>query len=165
MRLVPVGRVIADHGLGGAVKFKYYNEKVEQFYCYTSLILDRDGRQTELKPTEVRFSKGYFYLKFAGLSSPEKVSFLINQELCVKEENLPPLGNDEYYDYQLIGLDVANRARETVGTVSDVIHMGEYDIIVVHGAKELMVPLVEGLIVSIDLNSATIIIDEDAITV
>jgi 16S rRNA processing protein RimM len=165
MRFIPVGRVVAGHGLNGAVKFKYYNEDAGQFYRYTSLVIDKDGRQTQLNPTEARFSKGFFYLKFEGLNSPEKVSFLINQELFVREEDLPPLDNDEYYDYQLIGLDVANHNHEIMGTVTEVIHTGVHDIIVVAGKEETLVPMVEGLISRIDLKNSLIVIDENALLV
>lgn len=164
MRFIPVGRVVADHGLGGAVKFKYYNEVAEEFYRYASLIVEKDGKQTELKPTEVRFSKGFFYLKFDGLDSSEKVSFLINQELCVREEDLPPLDNDEYYDYQLIGLHVTNHMGDKIGMVTQVIHTGVNSIIVVTGKEEILVPMVEGIIVRIDLEDSFIAIDEDALS-
>jgi len=161
MGCIPVGKVVADHGLSGAVKFTYYNEDVEQFYHYASLFADKGGKQTELNPTEVRFRKGFFYLKFKGLDSPEKVSFLINQELCVREEDLPSLDNDEYYDYQLIGLNVANSKNEAVGAVTQVIHAGIRDIIVVTGKEEVLVPMVEGPISRIDLENSIIVIDEN----
>ena len=165
MGFIPVGKVVADHGLGGAVKFKYYNEDAENFYRYSSLITNKNERQAELKLTEVRFSKGFFYLKFEGLNSPEQVSFLINQELFVREEDLPPLENDEYYDYQLIGLHVVNHSGELIGTVSQVIHTGVNDIIVVKGKEEILVPMVEGLISKIDLKNSLITIDEEALLV
>ena len=165
MGFIPVGKVVADHGLGGTVKFKYYNEDAENFYRYSSLITNKNERQAELKLTEVRFSKGFFYLKFEGLNSPEQVSFLINQELFVREEDLPPLENDEYYDYQLIGLHVVNHSGELIGTVSQVIHTGVNDIIVVKGKEEILVPMVEGLISEIDLKNSLITIDEEALLV
>jgi 16S rRNA processing protein RimM len=165
MGFIPVGKVVADHGLGGAVKFKYYNEDAENFYRYSSLITNKNERQAELKLTEVRFSKGFFYLKFEGLNSPEQVSFLINQELFVREEDLPPLDNDEYYDYQLIGLHVVNHSGELIGTVSQVIHTGVNDIIVVKGKEEILVPMVEGLVSKIDLKNSLITIDEEALLV
>jgi 16S rRNA processing protein RimM len=163
MGCIPVGKVVAGHGLDGAVKFKYYNEDAENFHRYSSLITNKDGRQTELKPTDVRFRKGFFYLKFEGLNSPEKASSLINQELFVREEDLPPLDNDEYYDYQLIGLRVANHDGSVIGNVSQVIHTKVNDILVVAGEEEILVPMVEGLISKIDLGNSLIVVDEEAL--
>ncbi|OPX98604.1 MAG: Ribosome maturation factor RimM [Syntrophorhabdus sp. PtaB.Bin006] len=165
MRCIPVGKVVAEHGLRGEVKFKYYNEVAEGFSEYTSLYAERDGRQTELRPTEIRFQKGFFYIKFEGLDRPETVSFLVNQELCVREEDLPPLDNDEYYDYQLIGLDVTNHRGEKIGKVEQILHTGANDVMVVTGTREIFVPMVEGYISEIDLASSCITIDEDALLV
>ena len=165
MRFIPVGRVVAGHGLSGTVKFQYYNEDVDQFYFYTSLYIDKNEGLIKLNPTEVRFSKGFFYFRFEGLDSPEKVSFLINKELCVREEDLPSLDNDEYYDYQLIGLNVVNQNHEFIGTVAQVVHTGVNDIIVVTGKEEMLVPMVEGLVSRIDLKDSLIVIDEDALRI
>lgn len=165
MGFIPVGKVVADHGLGGEVKFKYYNEDAENLSRYSLLIANKDGRQSELKPIHIRFRKDFFYLKFEGLDSPEKVSFLINQELFVREEDLPPLDNDEYYDYQLIGLCVVNHKGTTIGKVSQVIHTGMNDILAVTGKEETLIPMIEGLIVRIDLRDSLIVIDEDELPV
>ncbi len=127
------------------------------------MYFDKGGWPIRLTPTEVRFSKGFFYLKFEGLNNPEKVSFLINQELNVREEDLPSLDNDEYYDYQLIGLNVVNQKYNVVGKVTQVIHTGVNDIMVVTGKEEMLVPMVEGLISRIDLKDALIVVDEDAL--
>ncbi|OPY72711.1 MAG: Ribosome maturation factor RimM [Syntrophorhabdus sp. PtaU1.Bin050] len=165
MRCIPVGKVVAEHGLRGEVKFKYYNEVAEGFLEYTSLYAERNGKQTELKPAGIRFQKGFFYIKFEGLDRPDMVSFLMNQELCVREEDLPPLDNDEYYDYQLIGLDVINLRGEKIGKVEQILHTGANDVMAVTGAREIFVPMVDGYISKIDLGSSCVMIDEDALLV
>jgi 16S rRNA processing protein RimM len=165
MRCIPVGIVVADHGLKGEVKFRYYNEVAEGFLQYTSLLAEKDGRQTELRPAGTRFQKGFFYITFEGLDSPEKVSFLINRELSVREEDLPPLDKEEYYDYQLIGLNVVNKRGEKIGTVGQILHTGPHEVIVVTGAREILIPMVEGHISKIDLECSSIMVDEEALLV
>lgn len=165
MGFIPVGTVVAGHGLNGTVKFRYYNEDKDKFYRYASLIISKDGSLTELKPTDVRFRNGFFYLKFEGLDSPEKISFLINQELCVREEDLPPLDSDEYYDYQLIGLRAINMKNKDMGSVEEVIHTAVNEIMVVRGKELLFVPMVEGIIIDIDLKNCRITVDDDKLTV
>jgi len=77
--------------------------------------------------------------------------------------DLPLLDNDEYYDYQLIGLNVVNHKHEPVGVVTQVIHTGVNDILTVTGREEILVPMVEDLISKIDLQNALIVIDEDTL--
>lgn len=153
---VPVGRVVSTHGIKGEVKFQYYNDEKEVFYEYTSfLVKDENNRWAAFEPTGKRFYKGFFYLKFKGFDSLEAALSLINKEFFVKEEQLPPLNNDEYYEYQLIGLKVINQDDIGVGTVAEVMHTGAQDLIVVRGEKEILIPMVEDYILSIDIINRT----------
>ncbi|OPY64824.1 MAG: Ribosome maturation factor RimM [Syntrophorhabdus sp. PtaU1.Bin050] len=83
----------------------------------------------------------------------------------MREEDLPPLDNDEYYDYQLIGLDVTNRRGERIGKVEQILHTGANDVMIVTGTREIFVPMVEGYVSEIDLASSCITVDEDALLV
>jgi len=49
--------------------------------------------------------------------------------------------------------------------VTQLIHTGGNDIIVVTGKEEILVPMVEGIILRIDLEDSFIAIDEDALSV
>lgn len=161
MGYVPVGRVISTHGIKGEVKFQYYNDEKEVFYAYTSfLVKNENNRWVTFEPTDKRFYKGFFYLKFKGLDSPEAALPLINKEFFVKEEQLPPLNDDEYYEYQLIGLKVINQDDIGVGTVTGVMHTGAQELIVVRGEKEIIIPMVEDYILSIDIVNKTMTVVE-----
>ncbi len=143
MGYVPVGQVTATHGIKGEVKFHYYNDEKEVFYAYTSfLVKNENNRWVKIKPIEKRLYKGFFYLKFKGLQTPESVSFLINREFFVKEDQLPSLDDNEYYEYQLIGLNVTNQHGIGIGIVTRLMHTGAHDMLVVRGDKETLIPMV-----------------------
>ncbi|MCX5818139.1 MAG: ribosome maturation factor RimM [Proteobacteria bacterium] len=161
MGYVPVGRVISTHGIKGEVKFQYYNDEKEVFYEYTSfLVKNENNRWVTFEPTDKRLYKGFFYLKFKGFDSPEAALSLINKEFFVKEEQLPPLNDDEYYEYQLIGLKVINQDDIGMGTVTEVMHTGAQYLIVVRGEKEILIPMVEDYILSIDIINKTMTVVE-----
>jgi 16S rRNA processing protein RimM len=165
MGLLPVGRVVSTHGIKGEVRFWYYNEAVEDFYRYASLISIRDGREIELKPSEIRRHKGILLIRFEGFNTFESVAFLLQNELFVREKDLASLDHDEYYEYQLIGLDVMNEMEEKIGKVTEVLHTGAHPILVVSGRSELLVPMVDDFIVSIDIQASTVIVREDRLLV
>ena len=79
----------------------------------------------------------------------EKVQPLLKKELFVAEKDLPPLDEDEYYDFQLVGLKAIGADGGCIGTIKDVMHTGANDILVVQGANELLVPMTEDYIVDI----------------
>jgi 16S rRNA processing protein RimM len=156
MKYVPVGRIISAHGIKGEVRFRYYNDEKEVFYGYTSFLVKNDDGWMHLQPTGINLHKGVFRIKFRGLDKLGNVSFLINRELFVEEGDLPGLDEDEYYEYQLVGLDVLGENDENLGKVADIIHTGANDCLVVRGDQEILIPMIEDYILAIDLDKGFI---------
>jgi 16S rRNA processing protein RimM len=163
MKWVPVGKVVSIQGIRGEVKFYYYNGVSEDFLRYTSLFVVKDNVKTEIRPVHVRFQKAFIYIQFEGVRNVEEASLLVNKELFVREEDLASLEDGEYYEYQLIGLDVINMKKEKIGSVESILHTGANDVLIVTGAKGLTVPLVEGFVVEIDIKKGFVCVDEEAL--
>jgi 16S rRNA processing protein RimM len=163
MKWIPVGKVVSTQGVRGEVKFYYYNEVHEDFLRYTSLFVLRNNVKTEIKPKHVRFQKTFIYILFEGVRNLEEASLLVNKELFVREEDLASLEDGEYYEYQLIGLDVINMKKEKIGSVESILHNGAHDVLMVAGAKGFAVPLVEGFIMKIDVKKGIVCVNEEAL--
>lgn len=156
MKYVSIGRIISTHGLKGEVKFLYYNELSEGLFNYSTFLIKQEKDWVEIKPERIRQSKGIYYIKFQGYDAIEKVTSFTNKELFVKEEDLPSLNSDEYYDYQLIGLDVIDEKGCLIGKVDNIIHTKANDIMVIKGKKEILIPMIDIYIKSIDLKASII---------
>jgi 16S rRNA processing protein RimM len=165
MKLIPVGRVIAAHGVRGEVKVRYYNETATASPQYPSFFVDRAGNDIELTPSRVRHQGKGFIIKFKGLETVEDVGFLLKKELCVAETDLPALDEDEYYDYQLIGLGVVTEKGRVVGTVKSVMHVRAMDILAVQGTadEEVLVPMTEEHIVKVSREEGFVQVREEAL--
>ncbi len=162
MGFIPVGRVVSAHGVRGGVRFRYYNESESNLCGYGALFAENDGQKLALKPWRVQPRSGYFIIQFEGRETVESVSFLVGKELFVREEDLPVLGEGEFYDYQLVGLNAVNEQNESVGRVTDVVHTKANDILVVSGDRELLIPMHEEFILDIDMEKAVVTIAERA---
>ncbi len=163
MGYIPVGRVLSTHGVRGEIRFRYYNDSESDLCGYAALFADRDGQKIKLKPARVQARRGYFLIQFGELETPAAVSFLAGKELYVREEDLPRLGEGEYYDYQLIGLRAINERDEPIGQVKEIIHTKANDVIVIEGEREMLIPMQEDFILGIDVNAASIRIAEGAL--
>jgi 16S rRNA processing protein RimM len=163
MEWIPVGKVVSAHGMRGEIKFYYYNEVKEDFLLYTSLFVVSDDVKTEIRPLQVRFHKNFVYITIAGLRNAADASFLIGKELYVREKDLPAVEEGEYYEYQLIGLDVINMQRKKIGSVESILRTGANDVLVVTGEEDYMVPMVEGYIEEIDVRTGFIRVNEETI--
>jgi 16S rRNA processing protein RimM len=163
MKWIPVGRVVSTSGIQGEVKFYYYNEVKEGFFDYTSLFALKGEEHIELHPVEAKYRKRLLYFSFREFATVEEVAFLVTKELFVREADLPRLEEGEYYEYQLIGLEVMTVQGSCLGKVRLVMHTGANDILVVQGEKELMIPMVEGFITDIDIISGTVRVNTEGL--
>jgi 16S rRNA processing protein RimM len=163
MTFIPVGRVVSVHGVRGEIRFRYYNEDAAASLEYPSFFIDDNGMKRELKPSRIRTQGKLFIMKFEGLDTVEDARSLAARELFVREEDLAPLGQDEYYDYQLIGLTAVGGQGRRLGTVEDVMHTGAGDILVVGGAREILVPMIDDYVVAVHIKDGMVQIREDGL--
>ena len=155
-KYVPVGRIESAHGINGEVKLRYYNDEKEVLYGYTSFFVKSPDGWTHLQPVGINFHKDLFRIKFAGLDKIGDVSSLMNRELFVEERDLPGLDENEYYEYQLIGLDVLNENGEGLGKAGGIIRTGANDCLIVRGDEEILIPMVEDYILDINVDKGFI---------
>jgi 16S rRNA processing protein RimM len=163
MKYIPVGQIVAAHGLKGEVKLRYYNESGASSFHYTSLFVEQAGTKIELKPSHIRLQGNVLFLTFRGLETVEKVGFLVEKELLVAEKDLAPLEEGEFYDYQLIGLEAVTDEGRIIGRVADVMHTGAHDILVVAGPREALVPMTEEHLLDVDREHGLVRIKESAL--
>jgi 16S rRNA processing protein RimM len=160
MKYIPIGQVISAHGMQGDVRFRYYGESEENLKGYRTLFVELDGKKIELKPVSVRRQKNLFLIRFRGLESLEKASFLPKKELLVAEIDLPELEGDEYYDFQLTGMIVVNEQGATIGMVEEVLHTKGGDILSIIGKRNLLIPMRDDFILDVDTRNSRITVRE-----
>ena len=75
---------------------------------------------------------------------------------------MPPLAPGEYYWADLEGLRVVTLDGVELGTVDHLFATGANDVLVVHGARERLLPFVRGtVVVEIDLDARLLRVDWD----
>jgi 16S rRNA processing protein RimM len=76
--------------------------------------------------------------------------------LAVPRESLPPLGEDEYYAFQLVGLAVEEEGGRLLGRVADVLDYPANDVLELDSGLSL--PLVEACVRQVDLEGGRIVV-------
>jgi len=76
--------------------------------------------------------------------------------LAVPRESLPPLGEDEYYAFQLVGLSVEEDGGRFLGRVADVVDYPANDVLELDSGVSL--PLVEACVRSVDVEGGRIVV-------
>ncbi|MCK5314858.1 MAG: 16S rRNA processing protein RimM [Anaerolineales bacterium] len=88
----------------------------------------------------------------------EKAGELRNQVVTIPRSSIPPLPDGEFYHHQVIGLHVIDETNRPLGQVTDILETGANDVLIVHAenGRELLIPVIDAVVLDIDLKSSTI---------
>ena len=142
-KLVKVGRVGKPHGLDGSFFVEHASEDEERFAKGATLHVD--GEPAEIVVS--KRSRGRPVIRL-DREAPR------GAELAVPREELPPLGENEYYDFQLVGLAVEEEGGRPLGSVAAVIPRPANDVLELDSG--LLLPLVGACIQQVDLDAGRI---------
>ncbi len=78
--------------------------------------------------------------------------------LEIERSELPPTGDDEYYAFQLIGLEVVEENGRSLGTVADVLPGIANDVLSLDDG--VLLPMVEDCVRLVDLGAGRIVVAE-----
>jgi 16S rRNA processing protein RimM len=143
--LVKVGRVGKPHGLDGSFFVEHASEDEKRFAKGATLHVDGE-------PAEVVVSKRSRGRPVIRLDREAPRG----AELAVPRDELPPPGEDEYYEFQLVGLGVEEEGGRALGRVAALIPGPANDVLELDSG--LLLPLVGACIQQVDLDAGRILI-------
>jgi 16S rRNA processing protein RimM len=144
--LVPIGRVGRPHGLDGSFFVEGPSDRPGAFAV--GAVVFANG-----EPMKIVSSK-HGSQKRPVIRLERRVDRGV--ELAVPRESLPPLGEDEYYSFQLVGLAVEEEGGRVLGHVRDVLDYPANDVLELDTGLSL--PLVEACVRKVDLESGRIVV-------
>lgn len=154
---VRVGKVGRAHGIKGDVAIDLRtDEPARRFTPGARLRLGDTGRSVEIGT--VRWHKGRVVVSFVGYPDRSAVEALTGEWLSVDvpADELPS-EPEEFFDRQLVGLDVLDHGGAVVGTVAEVLHMPAQDLLRLDvGGAERLVPFVSALVPRVDLEAGLV---------
>ena len=155
--LLQIGVITTTHGVRGEVKVFPTTDDPMSFKKLKQVILDTGKEQIELEVAGARFFKNLVILKFKGIDNINDVEQYRQKSLYVTRENAVPLGENEYFIADLIGLKVVSDEGEELGTLSDVLQTGANDVYVVskENTPDLLIPAIRDCIRQVDIESGT----------
>jgi 16S rRNA processing protein RimM len=158
---LPIGKVIKAHGLRGQLKVYPYGETFSTLCVEEKITANLpDGSSLTLTVAEIRPHQKTFLLTSREIATVEEAHRLVGAELCVPESRLPPTDPNEFYWYQLIGLEVVNSEGEQLGILEEIIETGSNDVYVVRrGKEEILIPAIEEVVREVDLQRRLMTVD------
>jgi 16S rRNA processing protein RimM len=139
---VTLAAISGAHGVTGEVRLKLFADSIDSLKRYKSF---NDGALTvkSLRPT-----KDGAIARFAEINDRNAAEKLRSTLLTVPREALPPLGEDEYYHSDLLGLPCVSTEGKDLGTCIAVENFGASDVLEIQlpsedgkPGKKFMVPM------------------------
>ena len=159
--LIPVGALAGTHGVRGELRVKLFNPGSNVLADATEVLLARDGGAAPRSFT-VRRSRPHgavWLLELESIGSIEAAAALDGERVLVREADLEPLAAGEFYTYQLVGLDVVDEGGRVLGPVREIVSAGGNDVLSVDvDGRERMIPMVDGIVRSVDLEARVIVV-------
>ena len=161
--LLSVGQITSTHGLKGEVKvYPTTDDPRKRFLELKKAIIKTPGEEVEVTIGSVRFMKNLALLTFEELPGIEAVEKYRNGYICVRREDAAPLGENEYYETDLIGMDVISEDGDRIGTLTRVYHTGANDCYEIETDsrehKSTLIPAIRECIKDVDVESGVMTI-------
>ncbi len=153
---VAIGRVLAPWGNQGKVKIEVITDFPERFTPSARVCIDQEPATIE----SVHRQKGTAVIKLDTVNSREEAELLRGKLVEIPESELKPLPEGQYYQFQLIGLEVWTTQGELLGEVTEILSAPANDVYVVQGdAGENLLPAIEDVVKTVDLEKGRIVIE------
>jgi 16S rRNA processing protein RimM len=157
---VCVARIGAAHGTRGEVRLWTFTADPMAVADYGPLETEDGSASFEIE--SVRPAKAHLVARLKGVNDRNAAEKLVNLDLYVPRERLPPPEADEFYHADLIGLAALTPDGQRFGTVVAVHDFGAGNLIEVrpdNASDTVMVPFTETTVPEIDIAGGRIVID------
>ncbi|MGW5307227.1 ribosome maturation factor RimM [Streptomyces griseoluteus] len=160
MQLV-VARIGRAHGIKGEVTVEVRTDEPESRLAPGAVLATDRASVGPLTIATGRVHSGRLLLRFEGVGDRTGAEALRNTLLIadVDPEEMPE-DEDEYYDHQLIDLDVVTEDGTEVGRITEISHLPSQDLFIVErpDGSEVLIPFVEEIVSEIDLDEQRAVI-------
>ncbi len=167
--VVVLGEITGAHGLNGWVKIFSYTRPREQIFAYDSWQLGRSG-ELLAAVSKWRVQGKTLVAKLESCADRNQAEALAGKTISIFADELPKLGEGQYYWRQLTGLRVVNQAGIDLGRVTEILETGSNDVMLVSSNNaadadkplERALPWLDEVIIAVDLDAGLIQVDWEA---
>ncbi len=167
-RLFLIGEVTGVHGLKGYLKVKSHAESIETYKPGIMVLLQSSLKEdkTWYEISKSSLHKRGVLLSLKGVDNIDTAQALRGSKILIKRDDLPEPEENAYFWQDLLGLEVIDKRRGSIGKIDNIIQTGANDVFVVKRGidtdkdkGETLVPAIASVIIKVNIKEGTIEID------
>lgn len=159
--LIAVGAIVAAHGVKGNLKIKPLTDDPERFKELQLVYVElKDDSVIQLHIKDIKINDGFILLAFDEVSDRNTAESLRGGLICITKQELLPLSDNEFYQFEVVGYDVKTTNGELLGKVEEILDLSANDVLVVKSReKEFLIPLIREVIKKINRERKEFVIE------
>jgi 16S rRNA processing protein RimM len=164
-----VGQIIGVHGIHGELKATILTDDPSRFDLLTRVLVGPDGAEPVPYGLEgYRLHQKWLLIKLEGVGDRDKAETLRGQLIQVSREEAVPLAADEYYEHQIIGLEVWTADGCNLGQVVEILYSPAHEVYVVQSAdaqsskgipREILIPAIASVVLEVNLEAGRLLVE------
>jgi len=156
LQFITIGRILSPWDFQGQLKVEVITDFPERFSPASTVYINQRPMTIE----DVEWHNGKPIIKLDTIDSEKDAEKLRGQLVEIHHSQLQPLPEGQYYQFQLIGLEVRTTQEELLGEISEIMPTSNNDIYVVNGGDgEILIPATDEIVKSIDLDKGYIVVE------
>ncbi|MGA1868685.1 MAG: ribosome maturation factor RimM [bacterium] len=157
--LITIGKVVKVHNNKGTLKVYPITDFPEHFKTLKEVFLVKAATYRKVAVEHATFHKNHILLTVSGCDNWEEAEKWRGATIGIEKKDLWPLGKDEYYYFDLIGLTIITDEGQELGKISSIFPTGSNDVYVVKNKDhEYMLPAIKEVIKKVDLERGYVLV-------
>ncbi len=155
-----LGFISRLHGVKGELVAVFDTDQPQRYKNLESVFVDIRGELVPFFIEEIaQNSKGHFIVRLEDVDS-EEAQTLVDRELFLPLELLPPLSGKSFYYHEVVGFAMEDLENGALGHCTKILENGAQPVFFIEGLKgeEILVPAVDAFIEKIDREQRQIIL-------
>lgn len=157
---ITIGKIVNTQGHRGEVRVIPLTDFPERFSAMDKVLVEQSGQIRLMNIEKTYPHKKFIIIKFAGIDDMNAAETLKTAVLLISWAELMPLPEDEFYIFDIVGLEVFTVEGRYLGQVQEVLQTGANDVLVVEGAAQrpLLIPALKQVVRNVDLEQKKMVV-------
>ena len=146
-----LGIISKTVGLKGSLEFFLDVDDPDKYKNLEQVFVEIDTRLVPYFIKSLQIKKNKAVVLLEDVNDLEKAAALTKKDLYLPLSFLPPLSGNKFYFHEVIGFEVIDEEKGSIGNISGVIENPKQELIQIKvGLKEILIPIHDEFIKSID---------------
>lgn len=158
---ITIAEIVNTQGNRGAVRLIPYTDFPERFNDLKAVSILLHQERFTYHIVDTRRHKHFIIVDFSEVQNMNDAEKLKGGLLQITKDELRPLAKDNYYIFEIIGLNVVDITGEKLGRVTDVIKTGANDVYIIKPATgaEIALPALKTVVKKVDIENKQMLVE------